>query len=478
MTQVMYIGPSLANASTAAGANFGGVTAIQSPMSTSGQSFLLRKQAAGSQFVVTPLTIADAGLIPYDTATSASLTRTKSRTNSAVLQSKFLQDLVVFIYGVRKDHVESYRAPNPKSGANGNLLVGPSDFALSPTPTTTENSTTTKSLVLHTPAGIVKRLPWVSQLSLRYNKSDNFTPGATRYDSNLAVLTPSTGQTKDVGFTLGLLNNAIILNATWYNTAQKNVTSGGGALLTKTLIDAWVGVVNNTALGYNTPANLAKLTPPPAALLQAYGYTVQNGVASDINRSDIVLTQDYVAKGAEFELIGNITPRWRVSLNAARQQAVTTNTGAAFRDLLYGQKINGQSLADNWIGAPGQSNQFNSSPYSFAQRVNDTVINIYENTALLDGGPNSELRKWRFNAVTNYDFARDGLLSGFSLGSGVRWQDKVAIGFPYINGPAGTPIGDVAHPFYGKTQTNVDAWIRYHSKIFKGKIGLTVQLNV
>ena len=478
VTQVMYVGPSLATATTAAGAHLTGLTTIQNPTATAGQSFLMHAQTAGSQFVVTQMPIVDSGLVPYGSAIGASLGGTKSHNQAAVIQSKFLQDTMVITYGLRRDHVDAFSAAIPATGPTGNLLVDPVNFPFPANPSSSTAATTkTKSVVLHSPGMLLRHIPFISNFSLRYNTSENLTPGSTRYDSNLAVLAPPTGKTKDWGFVLGLANDRVILNATWYETAQKGVTSGTNANLTQRIVDEWVVFVNQTALGYNSAANFAQLIAPPTYLLQAYNYRVQNGVASDTARSDIVLTQDYTAKGLELEAIGNITRNWRILLNATRQEAVTGNTGSAFNDVFFVQKYNGQTLASNWTGAAGLANVASAGGITVATSTQNIITSLYQNSVVQDGGPNQELRKWRWNAVTAYDFDRPTLLKGFSIGTGVRWQDKVAIGFPYIVGAGDKAIPDVKHPFYGPAEFKLDGWIGYHRPIFNERFGLTLQLN-
>ena len=104
----------------------------------------------------------------------------------------------------------------------------------------------------------------------------------------------------------------------------------------------------------------------------------------------------------------------------------------------------------------------------------------YLNALAADGSPVQELRRWRFNVVNNYDF-RSGPLKGFSVGGAVRWQDKVAIGYPVINVPVGTvtfnPLNDVKNPYYGPAETNYDAWIGYSYRLPRN-IRWSMQLNV
>lgn len=84
------------------------------------------------------------------------------------------------------------------------------------------------------------------------------------------------------------------------------------------------------------------------------------------------------------------------------------------------------------------------------------------------------MRKWRGNLVTNCSFDRNSRLKGFTDGSGGRWQDKVAIGFPYTNVPGTTNrIPGVPKPFFGPEELVFDSWLRYERRILKEKINLT-----
>jgi len=119
------------------------------------------------------------------------------------------------------------------------------------------------------------------------------------------------------------------------------------------------------------------------------------------------------------------------------------------------------------------------------------ALNRYNTAAGGDGAVAQELRKWRANVVANYDFQGERL-KGFGVGTGVRWLDKAAIGYPVASFradltrvPEGAPaqasdirISDVSHPFYGPTETRFDGWISYQRKILKGKVGMKLQLNV
>ncbi len=70
----------------------------------------------------------------------------------------------------------------------------------------------------------------------------------------------------------------------------------------------------------------------------------------------------------------------------------------------------------------------------------------------------------------------EGRLKGWNTGAGVRWQDKVAFGFPIINDPTFGIVPDVRHPYYGPSDTSYDAWVGYSRKF--RKVSWKVQLNV
>lgn len=98
-----------------------------------------------------------------------------------------------------------------------------------------------------------------------------------------------------------------------------------------------------------------------------------------------------------------------------------------------------------------------------------------------NGASNPEIRKWRFNAITNYSFSDESRLRGFGVGGGVRYQDPVFIGFRGKDDPAnpgGALIADVTRPTFGPSETEFDFWLSYERRIFQDRINMKLQLNV
>jgi hypothetical protein len=99
-------------------------------------------------------------------------------------------------------------------------------------------------------------------------------------------------------------------------------------------------------------------------------------------------------------------------------------------------------------------------------------LKLEENTAA------PELRQWRYNFITNYSFDR-GVLKGFGVGAGFRWQDKVIIGYPVITNPTNPTLAsfDLTKPYYGPAEDALDLWVSYERKLMKN-ISWRIQLNV
>jgi hypothetical protein len=95
----------------------------------------------------------------------------------------------------------------------------------------------------------------------------------------------------------------------------------------------------------------------------------------------------------------------------------------------------------------------------------------------LDGSISPEVRRWRYNVITNYSF-ETGQLKGWGIGGAMRWQDKVAIGYPTKFDQNNVAIFDVKRPFFGGAEANYDAWLSYGRKVWRDRIYWKAQLNV
>ena len=186
----------------------------------------------------------------------------------------------------------------------------------------------------------------------------------------------------------------------------------------------------------------------------------------------LAVTADTLSKGYEFEFTANPLSNWRVSFNASKTTAVRNNVGGPVLDELV-------AYMDTLMAGPaGDLVRFNSD-YSAGNELRQawsgwrgqyTLLKLQENTAA------SELRKWRYNFVTNYTFDH-GFLKNVGVGGSYRWQDKVVIGYPVIPGTGGLASFDLDKPYYGPSEDAVDLWASYQRKL-TNKIDWKIQLNV
>ncbi len=254
-----------------------------------------------------------------------------------------------------------------------------------------------------------------------------------------------------------------------WNDIQKYLTDRG-------YFSAWNYGVGPTTLAKLTDratyeANPAAYQPDPTSVYDYRNNPVLQGFA---------VTADTESKGYELELTANPTRNWRVSFNASKTTAIRTNVGGAELDALVGY-LTKQIGTATVHGAAGDMIMFNGhfdDPTNVIWnngawknfRSGYTLMKLQENAAA------SELRKWRYNFVTNYSFT-NGLLKGTGVGGSYRWQDKVVIGYPVLADASGLATFDLSKPYYGPAEKGIDLWVSYERKLTKN-IGWKIQANV
>jgi hypothetical protein len=217
-------------------------------------------------------------------------------------------------------------------------------------------------------------------------------------------------------------------------------------------------------------------------------------------------TTNIETKGLELEATANLTKNWRVSFNAARAQAVNTNVmgasmtayytamkavakdGFTFNDVKSGGDniTNGSDYwhrtgfaqIDEW-GDEGASNNHQMLGEKWVVASGGFGIEeAYINAKAAENRSVRELRKWRFNLVSSYDFSKDSRLKGFGVGGAVRYQGRTNLGFyPKFIPDSGVWVSDLDKPIPGPSEANYDAWLYYRHKLTR-KIQMTTQLNL
>lgn len=555
INRVIYLGPSLAGNSTAAGANIPRPTAVYNAPSATvrffdstwanppgvnpadpwinnyypeGSADRMSTQSENPAnyvgWIDAPLAVTDSEASAANRdllTTSARLTRNKVESKAIVLQSHFWNNAIVGTYGYREDTASAWQfsRESQNSPGFGHIDLGPT-FRLRDDPDTILDVTSRSySLVAH-----LDELPFIGEftkklpvaVSLFYNESDNFQPAANRRDIYGESIAAPAGETTDRGILLESRNGRMSFRVNKYRTAVSNSTStalGGTWFIgaSQAWSGQWVNIFEYNLSGDTgataNQGNAGRYTYSPApgetqadadrreaAAIAAWrkwqsevdprfyaawqidptGGNLTRAVTAT-NPAGFTVTEDSVSEGYEFEFSAQPTRNWRVTFNATKMEAVRKNIGgenlanfiADYENFLKNE--GGGDLRIWWGGAGNETALF---------QWNNNIGSEWAARKLQEGTNVPELREWRFNAISNYDFTY-GVLKGVNVGGAVRWQDSVVIGYPPVavpNDPTSVSF-DLANPYEGPTETNIDLWVGYTRRISKG-VDWSIQLNV
>jgi hypothetical protein len=480
ITSVVYLGPSLASASSPVGANLQGV---KTPLAVPGTvNVMVENVGTGYQWVRQAVpTYTYPNDLPY-LVTGNSGTSNNAKSSVVVWQGNWWDSTLVSTLGWRHDRVESAvgvrSETDPITGGRPltHADVGPG--------VVTKNNTFSYGLALHVPDKWLRSLPTHPGLSLYYNESENFdvTAGVRR---NIVgeYLPPQTGTTKEYGVGFRAFDGKFTLRVTHFETTQDNMTDSRLAGVLVRTVDLEARIVSSLTKSFLDSIGYVGFDSPNASplfkqYLENYDFSV-GAVRADGTRpaeyggapaGTAELTSS-ISKGYEIEGVFNPTKNWRISANVAQQEAERGDTSPTLSALIAERLVQWKK-PELW-------------PLTLAggvQRVDSyattTIINPLTTAKLSVGEKTPELREWRANLVTNYTFGRETFLKGWAIGAATRWQDKVAIGYPVVNDPVLGLVTDIKHPFMGSDQITFDGWISYQRKIFSGRINWKIQLNV
>jgi outer membrane receptor protein involved in Fe transport len=185
-----------------------------------------------------------------------------------------------------------------------------------------------------------------------------------------------------------------------------------------------------------------------------------------VNGVPPVGTVDYVSKGIEFEIIGQVTKNWNVALNASKQNAYQSALGQQLVDFITKEEAFYATPAGDirlwWGGDLGVRDYFEQSvgaAFRFQQQTN--------------GKMTPEMAPWRFNGVTTYTFDH-GFFKNAFVGAGYRWEQGHILGYA-LN--AAKDNLDVDRPYWSDSQSHTDLWIGYERKLTR-KLDWRIQFNV
>jgi hypothetical protein len=337
-------------------------------------------------------------------------------------------------------------------------------------------------------------------MAFHYNHSENFVPTGNRTTPLGDRIPAPTGESEDYGFSLFLFEQKVVAKFNWYKGGIINSDQGNfNSLMNSTIGKGfqWLGNLESELRladpdgdGINndpdTYPNFDQALPARIELeelLRLGGLWearnaewLPDGTISTQADSNVADTVDVEARGFEAQLILNPTREWRVSLNVAKQETVLDNISPFLTDW----------WATKWgpfLDTYGDQDFSNPVSEDANQSVADRLaVEKFEflKEKFQEGRPNVEVRPWRFNLVTRYQFS-EGILDGFATGGAYRWQKAGAIGYPSVEiseGGESALVPDIENAIRGDSESNMDLFFSYRRNIFEGKVNWRIQLNV
>ncbi len=201
-----------------------------------------------------------------------------------------------------------------------------------------------------------------------------------------------------------------------------------------------------------------------------------NGAGIELHGTTAIIDQNVESKGYELEVNFEPIKGWDLTFNASKIVAIQQSLGEAAERHLGNMNHLFNETAFGYVAMWGAF----SEAGAWRQSFNEMLWAPYNVQKALVGSAQPELRKYRFNAVTNYRFD-EGFLRGVNFGGAVRWEDRPHLGFG-IHETEITPgqkiwISDVQRPLWGEPETHFDLWVGYQRKL-TDKINWSVQVNV
>lgn len=566
---IAYLGPSLMSASSAAGANLSPVTATINPSGpqtlryfdshwnatggvTTGQPYTYFTHDSNGNLVSNTGTQADnpANYVGWTSGTfnvlnaenpsdlsqlyiSGAKGRNRIKSKGFVWQAYLWDGNIVPVFGWRRDEITDTNNQAAKGAYNQALMNYSYDTGgLGAATHEVAGESKSYGVVLHTPKWISNKLPLGTNVSLFYNRSENFKADAPRGDIFGNVIPNPNGRTKDYGVVISTLNDRLSLKVNWYETKVKNASlQADRAGFSGSLYYVWAlpywgathalaaidGVSNpqrnqgNWGWPWNGIAVDGSGNPDNARIYQIakdfftsfpldQHFADEYGLGLDVAKMHSQNESDWYAAVPQYTGAANLglQPAYGGSLKSFGSGPVasvdTESKGVEFEltarptdnwnvtlnaSKTEATRTDLSPTIDSWIalytkfleGDAGLLRLWGGDTF---RTVWDTqVLGPYQVLKNQQGSSAPEIPKWRFNLVTTYNFDH-GPVNGLYVGGAYRWEDRRILGYKYS---ASLGTLDISHPWFGPTDDHVDLWAGYTFKFMK-KYDWRVQLNL
>jgi len=175
-----------------------------------------------------PVTFLNADNGDIDALTyNAQKQRNEISSKAITWQGRFLDDAFLPVFGWREDEVKNWAA----SGAVDSLGIASTNFEIPESSRrVAKGESESYGAVLRLPQAWADKLPGRTNVSVFYNKSENFKADAPRGDVFGNVIPNPEGKTKEWGVMLTTLDDRLSLRVTKYETTVANATLAGAGL--------------------------------------------------------------------------------------------------------------------------------------------------------------------------------------------------------------------------------------------------------
>lgn len=326
-------------------------------------------------------------------------------------------------------------------------------------------------------------------LSLHYNRSDSFLPAAPAQNVFLDYLPDPSGEGKDYGFSLNLLDGKLVLRVNKYETLTRNSRTGPSAgVAAAALALDFFGNAGGVFYGLQVQATEWITAANPGitpAQLEAELTKVMGIAPIDLDEFRTIArseTDDILSRGHEVELHCNPVSYWTLAANLTEQETINVRNGpnvSAYiaQRLPFWTTVVDPRSGQLWFDRMYTVNETQRAQYTRA------VAGALQTAQALQGLARPQIRRYRGNVSTN--FRLSGITDhriprAFNIGGSLRYESRGSIGF--YGAPPG-PDGiyrsyDVRRPIWDKGHVYVDGVIGYRTRLFSNRIGSTFQLNV
>ena len=447
------------------------------------------------------------------------------KTPGGVIQSHFLDGRLVTTFGLREDKVYSkngYAIPNLVTGntehdfaTDNHWAVGDYRFNSGQTKTMGAVARPFRDLAFLRDAaekgtGVTRLLAEaVRGLSFTYNKSDNFIPQAPAVDLFLKQLPNITGEGKDYGFWLNMLDGRFVVRVNHWENKQLNARDGDANTVAQRVMrldfdvsadayqlydraDGWHRAINPTWSDAQVRQAVADQMKIPTPLYDT--------MLDNFRAGRIAATNDVVAKGTEIELNFNPTRFWTVAASGTETKSISSNISNAVQQWIDQRMPVWTSIVDpntNPALGTGQSagwaadatnpqhlwwiHNYGGSQTA-AQNYATFVDAPYRVIKQQEGKSKPSVRRYNFRMSSSYQLAgitEHSVLKKMRVGGAIRWEDRGAIGYYGKQTlPAIITELDPNRPIWDKAHSYFDAFVSYRTRLWADKVGASFQLNV